>query len=52
LEGAFTAMTRARIEAILVDNSPFIGQYRKQIVDLAAQHRLPAMYPFADAVIQ
>jgi ABC-type uncharacterized transport system substrate-binding protein len=45
LEGAFAAMTRAKAEALLVVPSPFFGYHRKRIIGLAAQSRLPAMYP-------
>jgi putative ABC transport system substrate-binding protein len=45
LEGAFAAMTKARAEALLVVPSPFSNYHSKRIVDLAARHRLPAMYP-------
>jgi putative ABC transport system substrate-binding protein len=44
-EGAFTAMTKAQAEALLVLPHPFIHVHAKRIVDLAAQSRLPAMYP-------
>jgi putative ABC transport system substrate-binding protein len=45
LEGAFAAMTEAHAEALLVTPSPFFSLHRHRIVDLAAQSRLPAMYP-------
>ena len=45
LEGAFAAMTKARAEALFVVPSPFLSLHRRRIVDLAAQTRLPAMYP-------
>jgi len=45
LEGAFTAMTKARAEALLVDPHPFFDVHNQRIVDLAARSRLPAMYP-------
>ena len=45
LEGAFAAMTKARTEALLVVPSPFLAFHRRRIIDLAAQSRLPAMYP-------
>jgi ABC-type uncharacterized transport system substrate-binding protein len=44
LEGAFTAVTKDRAEALLVEPSPFIWVHRQRIVALAAQSRLPAMY--------
>ncbi len=45
LEAAFAGLTKARAEALLVVPSPFFVMYRHRIVGLAAQHRLPAMYP-------
>jgi putative ABC transport system substrate-binding protein len=44
LTGAFAAMTRARAEALFVDPHPFWGpNEQRQVIDLAAQNRLPAM---------
>jgi putative ABC transport system substrate-binding protein len=48
--GTFTAMTKARVGALLVLPHPFIYLHGQRIVDLAAQSRLPAMYPYRDAV--
>jgi putative ABC transport system substrate-binding protein len=42
--GAFTAMTKARAEALFVAPDPFWGGHEQRIIELAAQHRLPAMY--------
>jgi putative ABC transport system substrate-binding protein len=50
LDGAFAAMTKARAEALLVLPHPFMWDHRKRIVDLAAQSRLPAVYPGRDMV--
>jgi len=50
LAGAFTAMTTARAEALLVLPHPFSYLHGQRIVDLAAQSRLPAMYPYREAV--
>ena len=51
-DSAFVAMTRERVEALLVlTDSMFVGQ-RQRIVDLAARSRLPALYSqkeFVDA---
>jgi putative ABC transport system substrate-binding protein len=44
LPGAFTAMQRERAQALDVRASPFSTENAKRIVELAAQHRLPAMY--------
>ena len=45
LEGAFAAMAKARAEALLMQPAPFMWSHARRIVDLAAQRRLPAMYP-------
>jgi len=42
---AFAAMTKARAEALLVVPHPFLSVHVQRIVALAAQSRLPAMYP-------
>jgi len=52
LPGAFAAMQRERAQALVVQISPFTADNARRIVDLAAQHRLPAMYDvrsFVDA---
>jgi len=52
LPGAFTAMQRERAQALIVQITPFSADNARRIVELAAQHRLPAMYDvrsFVDA---
>jgi ABC-type uncharacterized transport system substrate-binding protein len=45
LDDAFGAMTRAGADALLVQGEPrLLDGLRRRIVELAAQHRLPAMY--------
>jgi putative ABC transport system substrate-binding protein len=44
LEGAFTAMTKARSEVLLVEGSGFFDAHQQRLVELAAKSRLPAMY--------
>ena len=44
LEGAFAAMTRERASALLVQVDVIFALHAKRIADLAAKHRLPAMY--------
>jgi ABC-type uncharacterized transport system substrate-binding protein len=46
---AFTAMTKARAEALLVVPDPFFHEHAQRIVELAAQSRLPAIYPYRGA---
>jgi putative ABC transport system substrate-binding protein len=48
--GAFEAAARERAEALTVLPSPLTNRYRRRLVDLAAQHRLPAMYPLKEYV--
>jgi putative tryptophan/tyrosine transport system substrate-binding protein len=49
-EQAFAAATRERAEALIVLPSPSTNRYRRQIVNLAAQSRLPAMYALKEYV--
>ena len=42
---AFTAMTKARDQAIIILTSPLATLNSKRIVDLALKHRLPGIYP-------
>ena len=44
LDRAFSAMTKARAEALIEVPSLMFWFERKRIVDLAAKHRLPAIY--------
>ena len=51
IAGAFAAMTRARAEALFVDPHPFwVPDVQRQVIDLAARNRLPAMYFLRDFV--
>jgi len=43
---AFSDMTRARAEAVVVWATPVFNLERRRIVDLAAKSRLPALYSF------
>lgn len=52
LESAFTTMTRQGTDALVTELSAFTLHHRRQLVALAAQSRLPAMYQgreFAEA---
>ena len=44
LPSAFAAMERARAQAVVVQQTPLISSNRGGVVDLAARHRLPAIY--------
>ena len=51
-EKVFEAATKARAEALVVSQSPILRFHLKPFVDLAAKHRLPAIYQrreFAEA---
>ena len=50
LADAFAAMTRARIEALVVVASPLIYEGRTKIVELALKQKLPAIYGAAEYV--
>ena len=50
LESAFAAIIKERTRAFLVLAEPLFLTHRKQIVDFAAKHRLPAMYERRDFV--
>ena len=45
LEKAFSAMITARAGAFIVLQQPTLDRLRQRIVELAAKHRLPGMYP-------
>jgi putative ABC transport system substrate-binding protein len=44
LAGAFAAIERARVQALIAQHTTFADGHRKQIVELVAQHGLPAIY--------
>lgn len=44
----FQAASKGRADAVLVLASPILESHRTQVADLAAQHRLPAIYPFSE----
>ena len=50
IEPAFRAAGKGRAEAVLVLPGPVFPSQRKQIADLAAKSRLPAIYPFPEYV--
>src|SRR5439155_6377426 len=41
---------QARADAVLVSPSPLLSFHRKPLIDLAAKHRLPAIYGTREAV--
>jgi putative ABC transport system substrate-binding protein len=47
---AFSTTSAERATALLVGATPYFMRDRKQIIDLAAKHRLPAMYEWPEQV--
>jgi putative tryptophan/tyrosine transport system substrate-binding protein len=45
IEGAFTEAKENRAAALIVLGSPFFYAHRTRLVELAARHRLPTIYP-------
>jgi len=50
LDRAFSDMTRARAGALTVLPSNMFRREHRRLLDLAARHRLPAVYPWRDLV--
>jgi ABC-type uncharacterized transport system substrate-binding protein len=50
IDAAFRATTKGRVDAVLVLASPVVNSHRKQVVELAAKNRLPAIYYRRDFV--
>ncbi len=49
-ESAFAAMTKEGAEALMTLGGPLTVTYRLQVADLAAKHRLPAMYDLREFI--
>jgi putative ABC transport system substrate-binding protein len=41
-------MTRAHADALIVLPAPFMGTHARRLVELAAQRKLPAVFPFRE----
>jgi putative ABC transport system substrate-binding protein len=50
LDGAFDAMRKERPDALLMLGDPMLFTWRAAVVEFAAQQRLPAIYPWRQAV--
>ncbi len=48
LDRAFAAIVERRAAALAVGADPFFNTRRSKIVGLAAQHRIPTMFPFRE----
>src|SRR5450631_499134 len=44
IENAFSMMARGKADAVIVGNSTFFIQQRRQIAELALKHRIPSMF--------
>jgi putative ABC transport system substrate-binding protein len=44
IDAAFAIITKQGVVALLVTEDPFLGSRNKQLVELAARHKLPAIY--------
>jgi putative tryptophan/tyrosine transport system substrate-binding protein len=49
LEGAFAAFRQEHADAVVVLEEPLLGMHGKEIAELAAKDRLPAMFPPSSA---
>jgi len=50
LDGAFAAMAKERVNAVLVIADGLFGLHRKRVAELAARNRLPATYGLSESV--
>jgi putative tryptophan/tyrosine transport system substrate-binding protein len=51
LENAFPSIAKSRADAFIMGASGFFNTHQKRLVELAAKHRLPAMYLEAEFVL-
>ena len=47
---AFATIVRGRSQAVFIQGSPLVFTHLRDLVDLAASHRIPAIYVFREAV--
>ena len=45
LEGAFLALVKERISALVISSAPLLSFHRKKILQLVERNRIPAIYP-------
>ena len=50
IDGAFARMSAQRVGALIVGSHFFLYTHHNRVIDLAAQYRLPAMYPLRNFV--
>jgi putative ABC transport system substrate-binding protein len=51
IDAAFVRMASAGVEALVVNNDPFLFVQRERIVELAARNRLPAIYDLREFAV-
>jgi putative ABC transport system substrate-binding protein len=51
IDAAFTALAEQRAGALYVGTGPFYLDHRSRIAALAERYRIPAIYPFREAVV-
>jgi putative ABC transport system substrate-binding protein len=50
IDAAFAGLGRIKVDALLINTDPFLLGQREQIVQLAARHKVPAIYFLRDFV--
>ena len=45
---AFASLAQSRVDALVVSSNPLMTTFRDQLVALAAQHKIPAIYAFRE----
>jgi putative tryptophan/tyrosine transport system substrate-binding protein len=50
VSAAFASLDKHQVDGLLISGDVFLTEQRQQLVDLAAQHALPAIYPFSEFV--
>src|SRR5262249_31698917 len=51
IETAFATIAQQGVHALLVGIDPFLTAQRNQIIELAARHAIPAVYPLRDFAV-
>jgi putative ABC transport system substrate-binding protein len=52
MDAAFSALSNARVGALLVASDPYFDTRRNRIIAFAAQNRLPAIYQFREYAVE
>jgi putative ABC transport system substrate-binding protein len=51
LEMSFASFSQQRVGAVVIGAGPFLNRRTEQLAALAAEHALPAMFPFRESVL-